>query len=70
MVLFALGALFSLYEGVSKLLHPHELSSPGWAIAILTLAIGLESWSFRTAIVEARPDYPDAAEKLEALATQ
>jgi len=30
MVLFSLGGLFSIYEGVSKILHPHELESVGW----------------------------------------
>lgn len=54
MVLFTLGGLFSIYEGVNKLLHPHELTSIGWAIGVLVVAIALESWSFRTAIVESR----------------
>ena len=54
MVLFTLGGLFSIYEGVSKLLDPHELTSIGWAIGVLIVAIALESWSFRTAIVESR----------------
>jgi cation diffusion facilitator family transporter len=54
MVLFTLGGLFSIYEGVSKLLDPHELTSIGWAIGVLIVAIALESWSFHTAIVESR----------------
>jgi cation diffusion facilitator family transporter len=54
MVLFSLGGLFSIYEGVNKILHPHELESVGWAIGVLLVAIVLESFSFRTAIVEAR----------------
>lgn len=52
-VLFLLGAVFSLFEGVDKLRHPHEVTSPGIAIGILIAGIGLESWSFRTAVVEA-----------------
>lgn len=52
LVLFSLGSLFSLYEGVAKLRHPHELNSPFVAIGVLLVAIGLESYSFRTAIVE------------------
>ncbi len=52
MVLFTLGAVFAIYEGVSKLVHPHELASPEWAIGILVVAIGLESVSFRVAIRE------------------
>lgn len=55
MVLFSLGGLFAIYEGVDKLRHPHVLDSPLWAVGVLILAIGLESFSFRIAIVEARP---------------
>ena len=52
MVLFALGGLFSIYEGVEKLRHPHEVESLGWAIGVLVFAIIAEAISFRTAIVE------------------
>lgn len=31
-VLFLLGGLFAIYEGASKLQHPHPITSPGWAI--------------------------------------
>jgi cation diffusion facilitator family transporter len=51
-VLFTLGSLFALFEGYEKLVHPHELESPVWAIGVLVVAIGLESWSLRTAVVE------------------
>jgi cation diffusion facilitator family transporter len=53
-VLFALGSMFAIFEGVEKLLHPHELESPQWAIGILVVAIVLEGLSFRTAIRESR----------------
>jgi cation diffusion facilitator family transporter len=53
-VLFSLGGLFAIYEGIDKLRHPHELDSPAVAIGILLVAVGLESWSFRTAIHESR----------------
>jgi cation diffusion facilitator family transporter len=55
MVLFSLGSVFAIHEGIDKLRHPHELVSPAVAIGILVLAIALESWSFRTAIVAAQP---------------
>jgi cation diffusion facilitator family transporter len=55
LVLFSLGAAFALYEGYEKVVHPHELTSPVVAIAILVVAICLESYSFRTAMVESRP---------------
>ena len=55
LVLFTLGAVFALYEGYHKVSHPEPLKSPMVAIAILVVAIGLESYSFRTAMVESRP---------------
>jgi cation diffusion facilitator family transporter len=59
-VLFALGSVFAVYEGIEKLRHPHEVDSAGWALGILGVAIVLESLSFRTAIVESRPLKGDA----------
>ena len=55
LVLFSLGAAFALYEGYHKISHPTPLTSPMIAVAILVVAIGLESYSFRTAVVESRP---------------
>ncbi|TDC70103.1 cation transporter [Actinomadura sp. GC306] len=52
-VLFTIGAMFSLYEGYHKISHPEELTSPGWAFGVLGAAIVMEVISFRTAIVEA-----------------
>src|SRR5215207_6902223 len=52
LVLFSLGSLFSLYEGIHMLESHEELSSPIVAVIILVVAIGLESFSLRTAIVE------------------
>jgi cation diffusion facilitator family transporter len=54
MILFSLGALFAIYEGIEKLRHPHALESPIWAVAILGVAVVLEGISFRTALKEAR----------------
>lgn len=53
MVLFTLGSVFSIVEGIEKIRHPHPLESLSWAIGILIGGILLEGWSFRTAIVEA-----------------
>lgn len=55
LVLFSLGAVFALYEGYHKVVHPVALSSPVVAIVILVVAIALEGFSFRTAVVESRP---------------
>jgi len=54
MVLFALGGVFSIYEGVEKIRHPHEVEALGWAVGVLVFAIVAETVSFRTAIVESR----------------
>ena len=54
-VLFALGSMFAIFEGVEKIIHPHALESTGWAIAILLVAAVLEASSFRTAIQESNP---------------
>ncbi len=51
-VLFTLGSVFAIYEGIHKIQHPEELSSPAVAIGILGFALLLEGFSLRTAIVE------------------
>lgn len=55
LLLFTLGAAFSLYEGVHKILDPHPIETPAVAFVILGVAIVLEGFSFRTAIGESRP---------------
>lgn len=52
LVLFSMGGLFAIYEGISKMRHPHETESLGIAIGILVVAIMLESYSLRTAVKE------------------
>lgn len=52
LVLFSLGGLFALYEGVDKLRHPHDIESLTWAIGVLAIAILFESAAMRTAIIE------------------
>jgi cation diffusion facilitator family transporter len=54
LMLFSAGGLFALYEGVEKVRHPHHLDTPIVAIIVLVVAIGLESFSLRTAIKESR----------------
>ena len=53
-VLFSVGGLFALYEGISKLRHPHEVENLGVAVGILVVAICLETFSLRTAYREAK----------------
>jgi cation diffusion facilitator family transporter len=52
LVLFTVGAVFSVYEGVQRIRHPEQLTSPVVAIVVLGIAIVLESLSLRTAIRE------------------
>jgi cation diffusion facilitator family transporter len=54
LMLFSLGSAFAIYEAIHKLQHPEDLTSPLVAVGILVVAIGLETYSFRTAIVESR----------------
>ncbi|MGW0506473.1 cation diffusion facilitator family transporter [Micromonospora sp. NPDC003241] len=52
-VLFSLGGLFALYEAWHKWSDPHGITSWQWVpVTVLLVAIVLESFSFRTAIVE------------------
>jgi cation diffusion facilitator family transporter len=52
-VLFSVGGLFALYEAYHKISHPEAITEFKWVpIAVLVVAIGLESFSFRTAIKE------------------
>lgn len=53
LVLFSMGGLFALYEGIHKLSDPHEIKSIGIAYAILLVSIALETYSLRTAVKEA-----------------
>jgi len=53
-MLFSLGGMFSIYEGVHKLQHPEELNYLWVAIGVLVFAIFLEGGSLFGAIREIR----------------
>lgn len=53
LVLFALGSVFALYEGVHKLHTRDHLEAPYLALGVLGVAVVLEGLSFRTAVREA-----------------
>lgn len=55
-VLFSIGGLFSFYEGVQKLQHPHELELAWLPLVVLGISIVLESFSLRTALREVAQD--------------
>ena len=52
LVLFTIGSVFSIYEGVEHILHPEHVESAVVAFAVLGIAIVLESFSLRTAVIE------------------
>ncbi|WP_406183117.1 cation diffusion facilitator family transporter [Streptomyces sp. NBC_01006] len=51
-VLFTVGGMFAIYEGVEKVQHPHPIKDWYWPIGVLIFAIIAESFSFKTAIKE------------------
>jgi mannose-6-phosphate isomerase class I len=55
LMLFSAGGLFAVYEGIGKIRHPHHVESPVVALVVLVVAVGLESFSLRTAVHESRP---------------
>jgi cation diffusion facilitator family transporter len=52
-VLFTVGSLFSVYEGIHRIAHPEKVTDPVVALAVLAVAIVLESLSLRTALAAA-----------------
>ena len=53
LVLFSMGGLFALYEGISKIRDPHEVENAAVAYGILGFALVVETFSLRTAVREA-----------------
>ena len=49
-VLFTIGGLFSIYEGISKLREPHELEQAWLPLTVLGVSILLETFSLITAL--------------------
>jgi cation diffusion facilitator family transporter len=54
MLLFSMGGLFSIYEGVHKLLEPEPLSQAWIALLVLSIAIVLEGFSLLGCLREIR----------------
>lgn len=51
-MLFSVGGMFSVYEGVHKLQHPEPLKQWWWAVGVLTVSIIAEAVSMRACLVE------------------
>ena len=54
-ILFSVGGVFSIYEGVEKITHPHPLEVWWLPLAVLVISIVLEGFSLRTGVRESRP---------------
>lgn len=53
-LLFFVGALFSIYEGIHKLIHPEDITNVYWIFAVLISSILIEAKSFHVAYSEFR----------------
>ena len=53
-VLFTIGGVFAIYEGIEKVTHPHKLDDWYWPVGVLIFAILAEGYSFRTAVHESQ----------------
>lgn len=51
-MLFTVGGMFSLYEGMHKLQYPEPIKQWWWAVGVLVFAIGAESVSMRACLQE------------------
>ncbi|MFF4457680.1 cation diffusion facilitator family transporter [Streptomyces goshikiensis] len=51
-VLFTVGGMFAIYEGIEKINEPHPIEAWYWPVGVLVFAIIAEGFSFRTAIKE------------------
>ncbi|UOQ56672.1 cation diffusion facilitator family transporter [Leucobacter allii] len=60
-VLFSVGGVFSIYEGIEKVQHPHALEVWWLPLLVLVIAIVLESFSLRTAVKESLPHKGDSS---------
>lgn len=54
LLLFFMGGMFSVYEGIERLLHPQPMENAGIALGVLAIAIVLEALSLRGALQEIR----------------
>jgi len=57
-VLFSVGGLFSVYEGIHKIQHPEPIRDAWLPLTVLLVAIVLEGFSLRTAVSESNKIRP------------
>ena len=54
LLIFAVGAGLSIYEGIEKVLHPQPVGDPILNFVILAAAFGFEGWAWMVALGEFR----------------
>ena len=64
-VLFLLGGLFSIYEGIHKIMNPQEIQYPWLIVAIIIFAIILEGGALRIALKESNSKLKDIYKTIE-----
>jgi cation diffusion facilitator family transporter len=52
LMLFSVGGMFSLYEGIHKLQHPEQIKHWYWAVGVLTFGIVAEAISMKACLQE------------------
>jgi cation diffusion facilitator family transporter len=50
--IFGVGATYAIYEGISKLAHPHPPTNLNWAYAVLAISFVLEALSITLAVYQ------------------
>ena len=64
-VLFLLGGLFSVYEGIHKIMHPSEIQNPWIIFAIIILSVVLEGGALKAALKESGTKLKDIFKTIE-----
>lgn len=64
-VLFSLGGLFSVYEGIHKIMNPKEIESPWLIVGIIILAVVLEGGALKVALKESGTKLKDIFKTIE-----
>lgn len=54
LLLFSVGGLYSITEGIHKIRHPETPHHLAWAVALLVFALALEAWSLSGALKAAK----------------
>ena len=58
-VLFLLGGLFSIYEGIHKIMDPKEIENPWLIVSIIIFAVALEGSALNVALKESNSKLKD-----------